>query len=372
MAPSPRVIVVGGGIAGCAVAMELADRGADVTLVERDQPGVGATGASAGMLAAQYETYEADAAFRLGVASREVWPAFADRLETLSDWEVGLRSDGMLVANRSAEEEREASAALAMHHEFGLRGEIVDPAAARGIHEGVASGIDSWLWLPDEAQVDAQRVAVALGDAVRASGARLAMGAEVEALTREHGRVTGVRLADGTTLAGEGVVLAAGAWSDRVEGLPRGLPVKPVRGQILRLMPAEPVPWTLVTDHGGRYLVPRVNGTVLMGSTMEDVGFDDTVTEEGREVLAAAAAGLLPELAEARIVESWAGLRPISSDHRPILGPDPDLEGLHYAAGHGRNGILFAPLVGRAVADLVLDGESEVEWEPFGVERFGG
>ena len=141
---------------------------------------------------------------------------------------------------------------------------------------------------------------------------------------------------------------------------------------MLRLLPSEPLPWTLVCSHDGRYLVPRVNGTVLVGSTMEEVGFVDQVTEEGTALLAEAAASLIPALSEARIVESWAGLRPMSADRWPILGPDPEMEGLFYAAGHGRNGILFAPLVGRAVADLILTGTTEVDWKPFGVRRFAG
>ena len=371
MGRTPHVIVVGGGIAGAAVAVELAARGATVTLLEKDQPGVGATGASAGMLAPQYETYTDDAAFRLGVRCKEAWPAFAERLEGLTAWPVGLRGDGMLVANRTEDEEERSREALEVHRGAGLRGEIVASGRARELHSGVSSEARSWLWLPDEAQVDAQRLAVALGDAVRGAGVRLVGGAEVQALAVGGGRVTGVRAADGTAFDAERVVLAAGAWSDEIDGLPRPVPVKPVRGQILRLLPDEPVPWTLVATHDGRYLVPRVNGTVLVGSTMEEAGFDDTVTEEAREMLAVEASSLVPSLSEARIVESWAGLRPISADRWPVLGPDPDVEGLFYATGHGRNGILFAPLVGRSVAELVVDGSTDVEWEPFGVVRFG-
>jgi glycine oxidase len=353
------------------VALELAERGAAVTLVEKDQPGVGATGASAGMLAPQYETSAVDAALRFGVACRRSWPSLVERIEALAEWEIGLRTDGMLVANRSAEEEDAARRAVELQRGAGLRGEILDPAEAQAIHHGVAGDVHSWLWLPDESQLDAQRLAVALGDAVKAAGARLRGGVAVRAVTEGNGRVTRVVLDDGSRLAADAVVVAAGAWSGEIDGLPRELPVRPLRGQILRLLPEEPLPWTLVTDHAARYLVPRVNGTILVGSTMEDVGFDDSVTEDAREALAGAASGLIPALGEARVVEAWAGLRPISRDRWPVLGPDPELTGLHYATGHGRNGILFAPLGGKAVAELVLDGETEVEWEAFGVERFG-
>jgi glycine oxidase len=139
---------------------------------------------------------------------------------------------------------------------------------------------------------------------------------------------------------------------------------------MLRLLPTEPLGWTLVCAHDGRYLVPRVNGTILVGSTMEEVGYDERVTEEGMETLSESASTLVPVLADARIVETWSGLRPISADRWPVLGPDPDVEGLFYATGHGRNGILHASLTGRAVAELVLRGETDVAWEAFGIGRF--
>ncbi len=371
MSGKPKVVVVGGGIAGSAVAIELAARGVAVTLIERDQPGTGATGASAGMLAPQYETAEPDAAFRFGVACKEAYPAFIERIQALAAWDVGFRSDGMLVANRTASEAEDAARTLALQRAVGLTGEILSCDDARRVHRAVSADIHSWLWLPHEAQVDTQRLAVALADAVQAAGVTLVRGLEVTALDSEGGRVTGVRLSDGRGMDAPIVVIAAGAWSRRIGGLPRDLPVRPVRGQILRLLPVEPLPWTLVCDHDGRYLVPRVNNNILVGSTMEDAGYDDRVTEDGRELLASAAASLIPALEETRIVESWAGLRPLSADGRPVLGPDPDVDGLFYATGHGRNGILFAPLTGRAVAELVLTGTTDVRWEAFGIERFG-
>lgn len=365
-----KVIVIGGGISGCAVAMELSVSGAQVTLVEKDQPGTGATGASAGMLCPQYETHSDDPAFRFAVANKEAYPAFVERIETLSAWEVGLRTDGMLVANRSPAEEHQAREDLRFQAEIGLPGEILPPAEARGIHGALSTDVHSWLWLPTEAQVDSQRLAVGLADAVQGAGVNLVRSVPVEAVVTVGSRVTGIRLSDGRALEASAVVLAAGAWSPNLDGLPRALPVRPVRGQILRLKPREPLPWTLVTDHGGRYLVPRVNGTVLVGSTMEEVGFDDRTTEEGREVLSEAATSLIPVLADATIIEAWAGLRPISADNLPILGPDPEVEGLFYATGAGRNGILFAPLTGKVVSDLVLDRASQVPWEEFRIGRF--
>jgi len=372
MRTTSSVLVIGGGISGCAVALELAAQGAVVTLVEEGQPGVGATGASAGMLCPQYEAHAADAAFNFAVACKEAYPAFVERIQSLSDWDVGFRADGMLVVNRTAEEAEGARRDLEFQAAVGLPGEILSPEEARKIHGAVATNVHSWLWLPREEQVDTQRLAVGLADAVQGAGVSLVRSARVAAVTSREHRVSGVQLADGRELEAETVVMAAGAWSAQIQGLPRELPVRPVRGQMLRLAPSEPLPWTLVCDHAGQYLVPRINGTILIGSTMEEVGYDDRVTEEGREVLAEAAASLIPALEDARIVETWAGLRPISADNHPVLGPDPDLEGLFYATGQGRNGILFAPLVGRAVADLILKGSTEVSWEAFRIERFDG
>jgi glycine oxidase len=367
--PAPRVVVVGGGIAGCAAAIELAGRGADVTLLEADQPGVRATGASAGMVAPQYEAAGPGPFFRLGVASRDAYPAFVERIEALAEWPLAFRSDGMLVANRTEEDEAGARDALAWQREEGLRGEVLTPAQALERHPGLSPEVRSWVWLPDEAQVDAQRLAVALGSAVRAAGARLGLGQRVVEVLSGSGRATSVRTEAGETFAADAVVLAAGAWSGKIAGLPRELPIRPVRGQILRLLPAEMPGWPLVATHEGRYLVPRQNGTLLLGSTMEDVGFDDSVTAEARLELAEIAAELVPALADAPIVERWAGLRPMSADGWPVVGPDPELEGLFYATGHGRNGILLGPLTGRVIADLVLDGASPLGWQAFGPER---
>jgi glycine oxidase len=276
----------------------------------------------------------------------------------------------MLVANRTESEEEQAREDLGFQTDLGLGGDILSPEEAREVHGAVSREVRSWLWLPGESQVDAQRLAVALADAVQGAGVRLLRGKAVVAVRSHGSRVTGVTLDGGRAVEADLVIVAAGAWASGIRGLPRELPVRPVRGQMLRLLPSEPLPWTLVCTHDGRYLVPRVNGTVLVGSTMEDVGFVEQVTEAGRELLAEAAASLIPPLAESRIVESWAGLRPMSVDSWPILGPDPEMDGLFYAAGHGRNGVLFAPLVGRAVAELALRGVTEVDWEAFGIQRF--
>lgn len=366
------VLVVGGGIIGCSVALELAERGAYVTVLEANEPGTGATGASAGMIAPQYETTDPGPLFRFGAESRRAWPAFGRRLEELSGWAVDFRQDGMLVANHTEEEDAGARRAAGWQRDQGHAAEVLDLTDARRIHGGVSGDPVSWLWLPDEAQVNAQLLASGLASAVAGTAAELRVGHRVAGITRRDGRLRGIRTRDGGEADADVVVLAAGAWSSRLDGLPRTLAVRPVRGQILRLRPASAVPWPLVADHQGHYVVPRRNDAVLAGSTMEEASFDDSVTEQGREEIAERACSLVPGLAEAEIVESWAGLRPISADGLPVLGPDPDLDGLFYATGHGRNGILLAPLTARVVADLVVEGRSPVAWRPFSARRLPG
>jgi glycine oxidase len=365
-----EIVVIGAGIAGFSAALALWERGAAVTIVETSRPGAGATGASAGMLAAQYEAPGPTAKFQFCLQCRERYPEYVAKLQDLSGRDLHVRYDGMLVANLDADEHAAGLEMVNWQVEADLKAEIIDPTAAQSIQPGVSGAVESYIWLPDEAQLDSQLLAEALAEAIARTEVRLISENGAAEIRQRGGTVTGVGMADGRTLEADGVVLAAGAWSRTVAGLPRELPVRPVRGQILRL-PLEGLALkTLVASHAGRYLVPRDDGTALAGSTMEDVGFDRAITDEGERLIHESVAQLVPALRDRKPVERWAGLRPISADSWPIVGPDPELEGLFYATGYGRSGILVAPLAGEVVADLVVSGEAGVEWEFFGVERF--
>lgn len=364
-----ETVVVGGGIAGCAVALALRERDVPLTLVDAARPGAGATGASAGMLAPQYEASENEAFFRFAVESRARWPEFARRLARASGSEVEMLRSGALVANFDGEEQEGALAAARRQRDAGLRAELLPPAEAAQRQPGLTPVARSWLWLPDEEEVDAQALSVLLRDAMLGAGVRLITGNAVQAICSGGGRVTGVVLEDGRGLEADIVILAAGAWSAAIDGLPRRLPLRPVRGQLLRYETAAGVVRAMVADHYGHYLVPRGHGRVLAGSTMEEAGFDRSITDEGRRLIEGHVARLLPAFRDQHPLEHWADLRPISEDGLPILGPDPDLGGLFYAAGYGRNGILIAPLAGEVVADLVLTGESAIAWQGFRPDR---
>jgi glycine oxidase len=251
----------------------------------------------------------------------------------------------------------------------GQPAELIDRAGALRIQPGLNQRTDSFVWLPAEGQVDSQAIAVALPRALEATDVRVITGQRVAGILSDGGRVSGVRLADGRTLGVDAVVIAAGAWSAGLDGLPRTLPVRPVRGHLLRFPAGAASLRPLLASHGGRYLVPRDDGTILAGSTMDDVGFDRSLSESAMAVVRDSAVRLLPALARAEPVERWADLRPITADGLPILGPDPALAGLHYATGYGRNGILLGPLAARIVADLIVSGETDRVWRPFSAAR---
>lgn len=366
--PGRRTLVVGGGVAGSTVALSLAERGLDVTLIDDAAPGA-ATPASAGMLAAQWEVSEPDALFHLGRRGRELHRTLTERVEKLARRRLALDRGGMLVANRDSDEDRAARESAEWQRREGLRVRVLDPGEARELQPGLASGPVSWLWLPDEGWLDTQALGRALPAALAAAGVQR-LSDTVERVRIGARAVSGVELPSGRSLDAERVVLAAGAWTGRLEGLPRRVPVGPARGQILRYPPGSAGLSTIVSGHGGSYLVPRPDGSVLAGSTMEDVGFEVEVTDSGRRSVRSAAAALVPDLEGAEPVEAWAGLRPITPDHLPILGPDPEAGGLFYATGYGRNGILVAPAAAEIVADLVAGRTPATDWRPFSVERF--
>ncbi len=370
-----RILVIGAGVSGAAVALALLERDLPVLVVEarpadRAEPAEVATAASAGMLAPQYESSGDEALLRLALASRERHPAFLEKVERLADVELDLRPDGMLVGAFGEAERDELSRMAGRQRGLGLAAELIDPGAAVRLQPGLGEAL-VWLWLPDESRLDTQRLAAALPTALEAAGAELRYGARVERLVTGDGSVRGVTLEGGERLAADRVVLSAGAWSNGIEGLPRPVPVRPVRGQMLRYEPGVAPPLErLVARRDGSYLVPRPDGAVLAGSTMEEAGFEATVTAAGQAGIRAAAARLVPTVAAIEPSERWAGLRPVSKDGAPILGPDPELDGLHYATGYGRNGILLSPTAAEIVAARLAGETGGAEADPFSIGRF--
>jgi glycine oxidase len=251
-----EVVVIGSGIAGFAAALALWERGAAVTVVDGSRAGAGATGASVGMLVAQYEA-NPDDLFRLDLESRRRYPEFTARVEELAGRSLHLRWDGMLVANLSQSEHEEAEATVRWQRDGGAEAELLDPRQAAELQPGVSPNVISYLWFPGEGQLDTQILAEVLGDAMSHTEIRLIQDNGASQVLSRAGAVVGVGMADGRRLDADAVVLAAGAWCSEIGGLPRNIPVRPVRGQILRFAATDIALERLVASHAGRYLVPR-------------------------------------------------------------------------------------------------------------------
>jgi glycine oxidase len=347
-----KIVIIGGGVAGLAIGWRLAEAGQDVTVLERGQPGRGATGASAGMLAVTAELQgSGPEEIEFARYSNELWPSFAEKLEAASGRKIGYAVKGaLLLADDAAALARldgQVSPALA----------LLEPPQVRAIAPLVTGGIAGALWSPKEAQVDNRRLGPALAVALQKAGGRLLANEAVVRLERgPDGRVVGVQTSFGR-YAGDAVILAAGAWSGLLDEAAE--PVSPVKGQMILLAPpaGEAVPGPAIWG-GGIYAVSRAEGLAI-GATMEDAGFDTATTRQARAMLLRSAEKLMPALGRWTLIEHWAGLRPRARDGLPMLGPTKS-EGLWLASGQYRNGILFAPAVAETMADQILDRASPI------------
>ena len=368
----PDVAIIGAGVTGLGIAWRLAQRGAAVTVFDQGVAGSGASHAAAGMLAACAEAEPGEEALvALGRLSQSMWPGFAAELEQASGIAVDLRQEGTLVVALNADDQARLRHQLAFQHSLGLPLDWISALEARR-REPHLSGTTGAVFSPEDHQVDNRKLVQALLGAATAAGATVREHCTVEEVTASQGRATGVRLADGTHVAAGAVVLAAGAWSRGVAGVLPAMrpPVRPVKGQLLALRMDAAAPLiSHVVWAPNVYMVPRRDGRLVLGATVEERGFDTTITAGGVLALLEAAWRVLPAIEELPIDEMWVGHRPGSRDDAPILGPGP-LDGLFYATGHHRNGILLAPVTADAVARLVLDGKSDPAIQAFGMDRF--
>ena len=311
-----RVIVIGAGVIGCSIAWRLAQRGRSVIVVEKGEPVSQATWAAAGMLHPITDT-DLPSFHGLMRASFAEYPAFVAELREITGIDAGL---------------------------------ILD--------EEIGGG-----------SVDNRRLGEAAYIAARAAGVEFRMHTAARRIHHSDNTFDSVELNNRERLEGDAVVIAAGAWSAEILGLPIRIPVVPVRGQMLAVE-HEPqlLEHIIITDEC--YLVPRGEKRLLIGATVEHAGFDTRVTEEGIRGLVKAAHHVVPEVAKAKIVETWAGLRPGTPDELPILGRDPRIEGVYYATGHYRNGILLAPITARLMSELIVSGKTNYDLSDFSIGRF--
>jgi glycine oxidase len=353
----PDLLVVGGGVIGLAAAREAALRGLSAVVLERGTPGSGATHAAAGMLSPLGEAERPGPALEFALRSLRMYGDWVRGIESDSGSSVEYRESGKLRVALSVPEVERLGERARWAEALGVRAEWFDPEPLRKLEGKLALSVRGALLVHDDFRVDPRALGRALTVAARARGVEVREGTPVRSILTHAGRARGVSLEDGTTLEAGAVLLAAGAWSATIAGLAQPLPVRPVRGQMLTLHP-DPRLSDLTIESEEVYLVPRDDGRLLVGATVEEAGFVEANTADGVRRLLSGAVRLAPGLGSARLVEIWAGLRPGTSDGQPILGGDPEVAGLFYATGHYRNGILLAPATADALGAL-LAGKGE-------------
>ena len=372
---SSDVVIIGGGVIGLSIAWRAARAGLTVTVAD-DDPAGGASHAAAGMLCPVTEAhYGEESLLALNLASARAWPSFAAELEEASGSGVGYRTEGTLAVAFDDDDLRALDELHRYHVELGLGGERLRARECRSLEPLLSPRLRGGILVAADHQVDTRAVTAALLTAAGKAGVILRR-ERVAELCVDGGRVTGVRLAGGDVVTAGTTVLAAGCWSGGVPGLPAAAtpPVRPVKGQILRLRgPVDPPVLThnLRGLRQGRsvYLVPRADGRIVVGASMEEKGFDTTVTAGAVRELLEDAGELVPAVAELELVEAIARLRPGTPDNAPLIGPGV-FPGLVVATGHYRNGILLAPVTAGAVAELLTTGVLPEVAAPFSPLRF--
>src|SRR5258708_1667544 len=366
------VVIVGGGVIGLTIARALRQRGIrEVVLIERGQLGAEASWAAGGILGTQSESDRADDFFQLACASRDLYPAFANALYEESGTGVELDATGTLYLAFSEEGELEIRYRYDWQTKTGLAVELLSAAEALSLERCVSSTVRRALLFPRDVQVENRKLVEALAIANEKLGARVVTDCEVHAVRVEQEKVCAVETSIGRVSAPI-VVLAAGAWTSLINSPDASLPgigMEPVRGQMLCFAARSPLArHVLYTSRG--YLVPRRDGRVLAGSTAERVGFERSVTGEGMNAIKTMALEIAPTVAGLPLVGSWAGFRPRAGDGLPVLGACEGVQGLFYATGHYRNGILLAPVTGELMAKAIVEGATPPLLNAFSPDRF--
>ena len=361
-----NVTIAGAGVIGCAIAHELAARGARVRVLDSRVPGGGATRASAGILAPHIEGHDRTL-LSLCVRSLGMYDAFLARVATDSAEDVEYERHGTIQIATNLNDANELKRAARALGDAGVEHRLLDAVNVRRSEPSVTAEAVAGLHILSHGHVAASDLTRALVAAAMRHGATFDIGS---AVAIEGGDVARVRTS-GEIVESDAVIIAAGSWTTSVDGV-RAAPesLKPIRGQLLQLRlperPASHVIW------GSQcYLVPRRDGAVLVGATMEDVGFDERTTSTGVQQLLDAALTLMPALRGAAFEEVRVGLRPRTADELPAVGASSTMPHVFYATGHYRNGVLLAPLTARLVADLVLEGKVDEDLALLQPRRLG-
>ncbi len=362
------VIVVGGGIIGLASAWRLAQKRLKVLLLERNTPGKEASWASAGMLAPYTEAEEDTPLLRMAIASREMYPDFLKNLEEETGLHVPYRDAGALFLALDEHEVQLLRSRFTWQKQMGFAVSSLEGAEIRKAEPALSDEVRLALFYPGDHQLDNRALVSTLLEAARRRGAEIRTGTTVLRLLREGNSIVGVEAAN-EKFVGKTVVMASGAWSSQIElNTGEKLPVYPTRGQIVAIRSAAAVLKHTLRYEGG-YVAVFPENRLLLGGTMEDVGYSKANTVAAMTRIFERASAYCPPIASCEFTEAWAGLRPNTGDHFPILGRST-LDGLVYACGHFRNGILLTPITAQIVTDLITEGKTPVGLGPFHARRF--
>ncbi len=360
-------VIAGGGLIGASIALELADAGLKVGLFDAREPGREASWASAGMISAAPENAGMIPFVPMSLASIALYPDFIRKVEGLSGRTVGYRKDGALEVLVDGNVEEELSTVIALQHGVGLKAQALSAERARQMEPALTEEMEAAIFREDEASLDTRAFTDATLEAAQRKGVQIFAGNGAKALWKTGGKCKGLLLENGQAEA-KWTVIAAGCFSARIEGVAPYAPVFPAKGQMMALR-CESVEIHHILWLGHTYLVPRNDGRIIAGSTIERTGFDRDVTAGGLKKILNEATKLAPGLEKARIEETWAGLRPDSPDHLPIIGPT-DVDGLLIATGHFRSGVLLAPVTARLIREWVDEQKVTVDWERLSPMRF--
>jgi glycine oxidase len=361
------VAIAGAGLIGGAIALELSRAGMQVGLFDRQAPGQEASWAGAGILSPAPESALMIPLVDLGKASLEVYAEFVAQTEEISGHRVGFRPRGTLETFSSRHAVEELSTIVALHHGLGLKAEPLSAESARELEPALNPLIEAAVLRPDEASVDNRALTAAVLLAARQSGVEIFAGVGVKAIRRAGRRCLGLTSASGE-ISAQHTIIAAGAFSGSIGGVAPYAPVHPAKGQMVALRSTE-VTIERVLWSENIYLVPRDDGRILAGATVEYGEFEKTPTAGALAKLLTAAIALVPALANAKIEEHWAGLRPDTPDHLLILGPT-DIDGLLMATGHFRSGILLAPITAQLIREWLTLGRTSIDCDRFSPLRF--
>ncbi len=367
---SPDVVIVGGGIIGCATAYELGRMGLSVVVVERGAVGREASGAAAGIISPPSSVDTPRVKAELTAESILAYPDFVEQIEAETSSRTGFLLRGELTVALTEEEAGDLAELADWQEGLGFRVEWLNGEDARALEPVLPPSVLGGVLVHEAASVFTYDLTRVIAEAARRAGVVIIEHTPVTGIIVERGRATGVQTLDGVISAGQ-VLLAAGAWTAQVAGTAgASIPAMPSKGQMLAIANAPVMPHAIIGRYGGGHLVPRTDGTVAVGATKERVGFDKRVMARNTQWNLALVAELAPSLLDGEITSMWAGLRPGSADDQPIMGRVPGIDHLWVATGHYQTGIQMAVITSRLMADAVASGSPDARLEPFAPGRF--